>query len=176
MNEPLDELYLSWLYEIIADRDAASPSKTYWKLAQHMYTTEFKWLIPNDDNRVEDGRDLRLTFIEDLGLDDIDPVWLDLGCSMLEMLIGVSKRLAFLAEEGEVYDWFWHLIDNLKICFNDRKYDERLVEEALDRVIWRRYSRNGTGGLFPLRRARKDQRDEEIWHQLHAYLEEWERP
>lgn len=169
MNEPLDELYLSWLYELIADKEAASPSKTYWKLAQHMYTTEFVWLVPNDDNRIEDGRDLRWEFIEDLGLEDIDPAWLHLGCSMLEMLIGLSRRLSFIAD-GQPRDWFWHLVTNLGISYSDRRYNEKNVEEALNAVVWRTYRRNGHGGLFPLKNARHDQRDEEIWHQLNAYL------
>lgn len=168
MNEPLDELYLSWLYEIIADPDAAAPSKSYWKLAHHMYTKEFQWVIRNDENRIEDGRDLRGVFIEDLGL-DVDPSWLHLGCSMLEMLIGLSRRLSFLAD-GEPYDWFWHLVNNLGIAFNDRQYRANVVEEALECVIWRTYRPNGRGGLFPLRRPHRDQRDEELWHQLNAYV------
>lgn len=169
MNEPLDELYLSWLYEQIADRDEPRPSKTYWKLAQQMYTTEFKWLIPNDVNRIDDGKDLRYEFIEDVGPEFVESDWLNLGCSMLEMVIALSRRLAFLGD-GDPRDWFWHLISNLGIEFNDYRYNEERVEEVLNCVVWRTYRRNGEGGLFPLRHTRRDQRDEEIWHQLNAYL------
>lgn len=170
MNLPLDELYLNWLYELFADREAVSPSKTFWKLANFLYTKEFFWLVPNDDNRCEDGRYLRVVFVEDLGLEDVDPDWMDLGCSMLEMLIGLSRRLSF-QDGGEPSDWFWHLIDNLGLRYDDRKrFPTDLAEEVSDRIIWRTYKSNGVGGLFPLRRPRCDQRDAEIWHQLNAYL------
>ncbi len=64
MTKPLDELYLEWLYEQIADSRVANPRHTFWKLAHYLYTKEFMWLIPNDDNRVEDGRYLRVEFIQ----------------------------------------------------------------------------------------------------------------
>lgn len=170
MSLPLDELYLHWLYEFIADPDVSSPSRTFWKLAKALYTKPFLWLIPNDDNRAEDGRFLREEFIEDLGLDDIDPDWMNLECSMLEMLIALSRRLSFQGE-GESLDWFWHLIDNLGLRFTDRpRFPKDAVDEVLDRVVWRTYNRDGTGGLFPLRYPRQDQRDVEIWTQLNSYL------
>lgn len=172
MNKPLDELYLSWLYECVADPKIANPSRTFWNLLQHLFTKEYVWLIPNDDNRVEDGRALRDEFIEDLGLDDVDPDWLNLGCSMLEMMVALSRRLSFLAE-GEPRDWFWHLIDNLGLNIADnQRFPRSRVEEVLDRQIWRMYKSNGAGGLFPLRHPRRDQRDVEIWTQLNAYLQE----
>jgi hypothetical protein len=174
VTHALDELYLTWLYSQIGDPETTVRSRSYWKLARQMYTKEFVWFIPNDDNRVADGRYLREEFIEDSGLDDIDPEWLYLGCSMLEMLIGLSRRLAFL-EDGEAHDWFWHLVNNLGLRYDDRKqFPADHVEEVLDNVIWRTYEPDGRGGLFPLRDADRDQRDVELWYQLAAYLLERE--
>lgn len=170
MNKPLDELYLSWLYECVANPEITNPSRTFWNLMQHLYTKEYVWLIPNDDNRVEDGRFLRDEFIEDLVLDDIDPDWMDLGCSMLEMMIALSRRLSFQGG-GEPRDWFWHLIDNLGLRIVDsQRFPKSKVEEVLDRQIWRTYKSNGAGGLFPLQHPRHDQRDVELWVQLNEYL------
>lgn len=170
MNEPLDELYLNWLYGLVADSRISVRSRSYWTLTRQMFTKPFAWFVPNDDNRVEDGRSLRDEFIEDLGLDDVDPDWMQLDCSMFELLIGLSRRLSFQTE-GEPREWFWHLVDNLGIRYNDReRYPTALVEEVLDNVIWRTYKRNGDGGLFPLRHADRDQRDVELWYQLSAYL------
>lgn len=172
MNRALDELYLTWLYRQVADPEEPNASRTYWKLLTHMFKKEFFWFVPNDDNRVEDGRALRYEFIEDLGLEDVDPDWMELGCSMLELLMGLSRRLSFLAE-GEPRDWFWHLINNLDLRFSDRRrFPSDVVEEVLDGVIWRTYSDDGSGGLFPLRRPERDQRDTELWVQLNAYLME----
>lgn len=103
-------------------------------------------------------------------LEDVDPAWLDLGCSMLEMLIGLSRRLSFEAE-GESRDWFWTLINNLALRSDDKNpILVEVVDATLERVIWRTYNPDGSGGLFPLRRAHKNQRKVEIWYQLSAYL------
>jgi hypothetical protein len=172
VNKPLDELYLNWLYAQIDDIEETNKSHTHWNLANLLYKKEFIWFIPNDDNRVEDGRYLRHEFIEDLGLVDVDPDWMALGCSVLEMLIGLSRRMSFLAD-GNPRDWFWHLIDNLALRYNDRrKIPEAFVDDVLTTLICRTYKRTGHGGLFPLRRARHDQREVEIWSQLSAYLTE----
>ncbi len=172
MNEPLDELYLTWLYSQVGSVKMRTPSRTHWALIRQLYTKEFVWLIPNDDNRVEDGRDLRHEFIDSEGIGDVDSNWMILGCSMLEMLIGLSRRLSFEAE-GEPRVWFWHMIETLEVSYNDKKYNKqhyREIDEVLDRVIWRTYSPEGRGGLFPLRRTTQDQRDIELWYQLSAYL------
>ncbi len=139
---------------------------------RQLYIKEFVWFIPNDDNRVEDGRDLRYEFVDSEDMEDVDPDWMTLGCSMLELLVGLSRRLSFEAD-GEPRVWFWHMLDTLEISCNDKEYTNqhyREIDETLDRVIWRTYSPDGHGGLFPLRHATQDQRDIEIWYQLSAYL------
>lgn len=171
MNEPLDELYLTWLYDHVASVKLKNPSRTYWNLMRALFKTEFFWFVPNDDNRIEDGRDLRDEFLADQDIQVEDQDWLDLGCSMLELLIGLSRRLAFEAE-GEPRIWFWEMIDNLGLYgYNDRvAFPHEAVKDILDQVVWRTYRRDGFGGLFPLQRADRDQRDVEIWYQLNAYL------
>lgn len=170
----LDDLYLQWLYSLVGSVKVKSPSKTYWSLVRQLYTKEFVWLIPNDDNRVEDGKDLRYEFIEKHDV-DVENEWMNMGCSMLEMMIALARRLAF--EDGKsTRDWFWIMIDNLGISdFNDRRYNEwhrREVEVVLDNVIWRTYSPDGFGGLFPLQSTTRDQREMELWYQLCEYINE----
>ncbi len=176
MNEkPLDELYLEWLYRQVGAVGNPDPSASYWKLFKLLYEKEFIWQVLNDDNRAEDGRFLRQEFIaqEELVIDD--PYWARLGCGMLEMLIALSRRLAF---EGDGFsrDWFWELINNLGLYdYRDgRRFPERRINQILDDLIWRTYEPNGRGGLFPLRYPQEDQRDVEIWYQLNAYLLERE--
>lgn len=177
MNAPLDEQYLNWLYSQVASVKLRNRSRTHWSLARQLYKKEFVWLIPNDDNRVEDGRDLRYIFLSESGIDesDVSLEWLSLGCSMFEMLIGLARRLSFEAD-GEPRVWFWHLIEILELeQYTDRNYDEaaeREINDALDRVIWRTYSPDGRGGLFPLHSPTQDQREVELWYQLSSYLVE----
>lgn len=171
MKKPLDELYFMWLYGQVGSVREKNPSRTYWGLLRHLYKKEFVWIIPNDDNRAEDGKDLRYVFVEEKGIDPVDKDWYHLGCSILEMMIALSRRLAF-ETDGEPLSWFWKLIENLELeRFNDNvPYPKDEIEEILNTVMFRTYKRNGSGGLFPLRRTSKDQREVEIWYQLCDYI------
>ena len=170
MSQPLDELYLTWLYRQIGSIRFKSPARTHWSLARQLYTKEFVWIVPNDDNRVEDGRDLRYEFIAEEGLVDVDPEWMALGCSMLEMLIALSRRFAF-EMEGEPRRWFWHMLGNVGLNLtDDDDIQKEEIDEALDCIIWRTYLPDGTGGLFPLKSPTQDQREVELWYQLSAYI------
>jgi hypothetical protein len=170
VNDTLDDLYLAWLYSQVGDVKERNKSLTYWELFRHMHNIEFVWIVPNDDNRVEDGRDLRHEWAEETGI-SLGREWMNLGCSFLEMLIGLSRRLAFEAD-GHPPVWFWHLIKNLGLqeCTDRSNYDHIEVEDRFNTVIYRTYDRNGRGGLFPLRYSRKDQRYVELWYQMSAYL------
>jgi hypothetical protein len=170
-RRPLDDLYFEWLYGQVCLVKEKRTAFTYWKLLRILYTKEFIWIIANDDNRAEDGRDLRQEFVEESDIHVSDKNWMRLGCSFLEMLIGLSRRLAFEAE-GEPRDWFWHVMTNINLhTYTDNKLvPEVQINEILDAVIWRTYHHDGLGGLFPLRRPGEDQRDVEIWYQLSAYL------
>lgn len=172
MSKPLDELYLRWLYDQVGN-GGSNPRQTHWELIKQLFTKEFVWIIPNDDNRIEDGLGLRYEFLDEINDAPIDMDWMSIGCSMLEMLMGLSRRLSFEAE-GDPRDWFWHLIGNLGLStFSDSIYDDHYraeIDEVLDTVIYRLYEPDGKGGIFPLQSPCKDQTEVELWYQLNAYL------
>jgi hypothetical protein len=173
MDRPLDELYLHWLYSQVVDPEVKNPNRTYWGLLKKLFTKEFIWFVPNDDNRIEDGKDLRFEFVDDAELEDVDIAWVHLGCSMLELLIGLSRRIAFELESSP-RDWFWHLLGNLNLqTLNDKRgFPDAYVDSILDTVIYRTYGPDGFGGIFPLKYAQEDQRKVELWYQLNAYVNE----
>lgn len=139
---------------------------------KQLYKAEFVWIVPNDDNRVEDGRDLRLRFMEDENIVDVDPEWLGFGCSFLEMLIALAKVLSFETNKTSRF-WFWHLLENIGLdSYTDNRFEEGYVDEVVERVTFRKYTEDGRGGLFPLNQAEEDQRKVELWYQLNAYLRE----
>lgn len=173
MNKPLDELYLEWLYSQVGSVKRRSSEKSYWFLLRQLHSKEFVWIVPNDDNRVEDGRDLRYEFIDACEIEAVDDAWMELGCSTLEMMIGLSRRLSF-EDDRKPSSWFWRLIENLDLeeWTDHNAIPERkdAVNDILDEMVWRTYESDGRGGLFPLEHPSEDQREVEIWYQLSAYL------
>lgn len=170
----LEKAYLLWLYSRTGNVEETRPSLTYWKLFQQLRDTEFVWFVHNDDNRVEDGRELRRYFLDDIRVseDDVDQRWFHRSCSVLEMLIGLAIRIEFDAE-FTVAKWFWEMLSNSGLSgYVDWRYDARAVEDIVQRILWRTYNHDGDGGLFPLRHPELDQRHVELWYQAQAYLQE----
>lgn len=169
MLSSLDEDYLVWLESQVQIRPR-NRRTTYRQLLMTLYCTEFVWFVPNDDNRAEDGLDLRIEFINDTGLEPTREFHA-LGCSMLELMIGLARRLSFEAG-GETDRWFWRLVENIGLinCSDDSGVVLRDVENVLERVIFRTYMPDGRGGFFPLKEADEDQRQVELWYQLTAYV------
>lgn len=169
----LDERYLSWLYGQVASVKTRHKHRTFWSLFKQLNETIFVALVSHDENRIADARDLRYEFLAEAEDEQGDPDWTRSPCSMLELLMVLSRHLAFEMDD-KPETWFWHLIEVLNLeQFNDREYDDHaqeVIANTLDRVIWRTYAPNGEGGLFPLRDQARDQRQVELWYQLNAYL------
>lgn len=177
MSAPLDELYFQWLYSQVADPEIQEENLTYWNVLRVLFQTEFAWVdsVVNDENRIHDGKALRIEFIESQGwtVDEVDAEWIMTGCSMLEVMVGLARRLEFLAD-GTPHYWFWVLMTNIGLSgFNDkRRLRKDYIEEILDRIIFRNYQATGLGGFFPLQNPREDQRDIELWAQMNEYVQE----
>ena len=170
---PLDELYFVWLYSQVGSVKLRNRSKTYWALLRLLYKKEFEWVprIPKDENRAQDGKDLRREFLDQTGtvMDEAD--FLDQGCSVLEMFVALARKLEFEGG-GTLAEWFWVLIDNLGLteCTDANPPEEAILDEILNKMIDRDYAPNGAGGLFPLQNPEQDQREVELWYQANAYL------
>lgn len=178
----LTQGYFEYLCEVI---HVDQIERSYWILAHDLFKRPFYSLIPHDENRASDGLELREEYLRELHY----PKYADIEgeCSVLEMLIGLARRMDF--ETSDPYDlsdstdrtsyWFWEMIDNLGLlAFDDESYVEyggmTYVDREIDRLLKRAYSRNGRGGLFPLERNRCDQRNVELWYQMNNYLTERE--
>jgi hypothetical protein len=175
--EHIQDMYHAWLCRMV---DIKQRNKTYWLLANALHAREFEWSVPNDDNRSDEGRNLRERFCDETNieyrLDDFPE-----AASMLEVIVALAIRCYDITvdevEDMAVSDWFWVMLDNvgLKKFTDDSFYELRgqiVVDEILDMIIDRTYKRDGRGGLFPLERSRKDQRKVELWYQMNTYLVE----
>ena len=171
MDEPIEEVYFNWLYSKVASIDVSpTPSITYLTLMRDLHASEFIWLLSGDDNRAEEGLDLRTEFFRESFMDQ-DPPWMSIPCSVLEMLIAFSRRASFETELSS-REWFWIFLENLELselsdnnlCISD------VVNERLDPFIWRTYDPHGIGGMFPLDNPKHDQSQLELWYQFCEYV------
>lgn len=166
IKNQLENEYYRWLVKQIAI--PVNNRKTYHDLFQRLHETEFLWFLSGDDNRVQDARDLRAEFLD--GRHHL----FQQGISVLEVLIALSRHLAFLAG-GSPAEWSWLLLENLTLNtasdpLEGRKAEK--VDEILERLIWRTYERDGQGGFFPLNSTLGDQTKVEIWFQMQSYINE----
>lgn len=162
MNK-IDYEYYEWLIEQIA----WPRHNSYRDLFERMHNFEFVWFVPHDDNRVQDALDLRVEFLEGGTMELAHE-----GATMLEIVVSLSRRVAFTAG-GTESAWAWRLIKNLHLhkCtdpLSDTK--AKRIDDILYAVVWRTYERNGEGGFFPLKNSLEDQTKIEIWYQLNAYV------
>ena len=173
----MDLEYFEWMFDLVCSGRYAK-GISYKKLLTYLHNTEFIYSIPNDNNRAEDGIDLRRRFVYECYLDDCftDPRT-ELGgpCTILEMMIALSINAEIIMDDPRIGNrtgqWFWKMITNLGLgSMNDDHFDIHYVEDVVDTFLNREYEPDGRGGLFVIRRCDYDLRDIEIWVQLGWYL------
>jgi hypothetical protein len=165
--------YINYLKVLVRGEDLSD----YELLLERLWKKEYYSILPNDQNREKDGILLR-------DIPDGPDYTLYFGpCSVLEMLIALSKRMEWEIS-GTDYDLtyrdlFWEILENLGL----KEFDNyRVMQDArsneLDRILtdWieRQYSPDGVGGIFPIKNWRKGkdkpQNKVEIWYQMMLYL------
>lgn len=181
-NEVINE-YFEWLYNTVCGK-VYSKKISYRQLLMHLHGIEFTYIIPNDENRASDGKELRYHYAmskecqydSDLVLDILDGHGIiETPCSVLEMMVALSIRCEDLMDDPAIGDrtsqWFWGMINNLGLngMYNDR-YDRAMVDRIIQRFLNREYESNGKGGLFTVRNTNEDLRKVEIWYQVCWYL------
>jgi hypothetical protein len=166
--------YFVWLTSQI--KIPANNENRYDELFQRLHDTEYVWIIANDDNRLQDGEDLRAEFWSANGSRKRT---FPFPVTLLEVLIALSRRTAFNSmREKDPGIWVWRFLKNLRLTkssdpLTGRKADH--VEDVIEALIWRTYAYDGRGGLFPLKEPKVDQTRTELWNQMNAYLIEREK-
>jgi hypothetical protein len=166
--------YFEWLCELI-DIRRFSKQVSYRKLLMRLHDIEFTWFVPHDDNRADDGVQLRRRFA--MHHDDMSLSNYILGpCSVLEMMVALAIRceetiMDDTAMGDRTGQWFWGMVHNLGLSpMIDSEFDRRFVDDTIARFLNREYEPDGRGGLFTVRHCTHDMRTVEIWCQLSWYL------
>lgn len=179
----IETSYFQWLCEIV---HADSMEKSYYVLCGELFKYPFWVKVQRDINRSNDGLELRKEYWEDITIEEIPQgkqVKTESDCSMLELFIGIAKHMndELMTEDSgdKTHEYFWEMMRNLGLDeFDDEKFGEETgactvqVRDILGNFNERRYKRDGSGGMFPLKCPEKDQRKVEIWYQMQAYINE----
>lgn len=173
MNNRLINEYFEWLCNFTKSKKHTKRRK----LLMLLHDIEFVYILPMDENRYDDGIDLRYRFACEIGgnrreILDI----LDKPCSVLEMMIALAVKCEeTIMDDPDVGNrtsqWFWLMIRNLGLEFmNDSIFNRDMAKEKIFIFLDRKYKRNGEGGLFVVNNPRRDMRKVEIWYQMCWYL------
>lgn len=179
----LDSHYKKWLIRLVGSKYRG---KDFSKMLLELGSIIFVWFIPNDDNRIEDGRSLRDRFLNDDYwlvnniLNDTEDSFINMDVSVLEVLVAMAIRmddiLGDLLYDGDrANQCFWEMLTNIDLILLD---DDTFIEQPeqfyriLHRFIYRSYDVDGYGGLFPLNDPEDDQTKVELWYQMNRYLVE----
>ena len=172
--------YILW---VMKDRIHMSEKdiRDYRRLINVLTDIEYVWIHPMDENRAIDGIELRSDFEYETGeyLDKssgLMPV-----CTFFEMLAALAIRcenqlMRNLSIGDRTSRWFFEFVNNLGLGeYTDRKWkgqDEQIVRRIIEDFMEGKYKENGSGSMFPLKKRGINQRNEQLWKQLTAYLNE----
>ena len=175
-DEVINE-YFDWLSGMVS-KPKISKRLSYRKLLVFLHATEFRYTIDMDENRAEDGKDLRYRYARESGWPDV-PDCLEGPCSVLEMMIALAIRCEEWIMDNTEYgnrtdQWFWSMVTSLGLgSMNDERFDKVCASDVIERFLDREYKPNGKGGLFTINDCEDDLRDIEIWIQLCWYLDKF---
>lgn len=170
--------YFDWLLSYVSTGGFDAPA--YKKLLTALHGAEFIYILDMDENRADDGIDLRYRFAYERGISMNEArAHLDgRPCSVLEMMVALAIR----CEEQIMSDpdagdrtgrWFMDMMRSLGLeRMTDAHFDKRKLDYILARLMSREYEPCGLGGLFTISDPVYDMRDIEIWYQMMLYLEE----
>lgn len=177
-NASFQNQYFEWMAALIYDK--RHMRRASWnKLFRTLFRTEFTCVLDLDENRAQDGLDLRYRFAYETGYsEDAVKHSMNSPCSMLEMMVALARRCEESIMDDPCYDdrtgkWFFEMIESLGLgSMSDDAFDREYVKTVISRFLRRAYSSDGRGGLFTVHTPEIDMRSTEIWYQMMRYLNE----
>lgn len=160
--------YIHWVSK---DKLGLSDKEThkYQYLVSTLTNVEFIWRHPMDENRAIDGLDLRSDFEYETGEYLDNSSGLMPHCTFFEMLAALAIRcenqlMRNLSVGDRTSKWFFEFLDNLGLL------DEKLTTDEIISIVEK--FMDGKLDMFPLQSKGIIQKNEQIWKQLSAYINE----
>lgn len=170
--------YKLFIFEKATDKHHELPD--YSLLLNTLFNIPFRSYVPRDDNRIEDAIDMREDFSEEIfGEDRYYESVMDRYVSAFEVLLALAIRMEKdilcdpMSGIDHSTDHFWTFLRNLGIeKYTNDNFSEAIVRDKCEKWIHRTYQKDGTGGIFPLKKCKNDVRKMEIWGQMNMYIYE----
>ena len=169
--------YVYYLYRIVQNG-----GENHRKLCVELFKNRFfitRSAPKRDVDREKDGLELRKEWPND----SLDGEFHIIPCTILEMIIGISKRMSeqLMDEDGEdkTAQYFWEIIGNLGLdCWDDDNFGwetglaQKKIAKTCEILCKRQYNPDGTGGgMFPMPGVFGiNQKKMEIWYQMQEYI------
>lgn len=157
-----DEVYYSWLV------DRGYPTNNvegYNALFELLFKTEYDPLKEMDQNRRDDGLELRIEWADIFGMDP-PKEWFEQPCSILEAIIALAARCEFQSSRFTENEWVTMLLENMGILMNAYELQDNIefVRRVLDDF------NDGVANVFP--NSVPGSINKELWYQMMDYLSE----
>lgn len=173
-----EELFFEWMCRKVCTEDEID---TYSALLMMLTQIPFEVspLAPRDEARLEDGRDLKYHFANDLCIPDrVVAYSIPVNPSVLEVLVALAVRgeLQMMSDIERYGDrtslWFWTMLHNIGVTqFTNRNFNPEGVRYQIDKFLQRTYDRDGrNGGAFVVDYPPGDMRTTELWYQMSWYF------
>ena len=169
--------YFDWMCHLVGNKKG-SRGRSWQMLLGCLNEHNFVPMLDMDQNRADDGTDLRYRFAYEKGYTrSAIAAYLDDGpCSVLEVMVALALR----CEEHIMGDpamgdrtglWFWEMVHSMGLSsMDDDRFDPDRAIDIITRFNQRTYQPNGKGGLFTVNQCPDDLRELEIWYQMMRYL------
>ena len=165
----MKQLYFKWMVDKVCDR---VQKRLYSKLLKHLNEITFVVKHPLDENREDDGYELRYRFGYETGANqhDIANYIDDHPCTVLEMMVAMVLRMDdMIYDDGSCKLYFWDMIEAIGLGYmTDEMYNAQSVNKIVDRFMYRQTNK----GIFDIDDRGRDLRDVEFWCQAMWYLSE----
>lgn len=170
--------YFEWLTSMVDPFTERGNHNHFFSILHNM---TYIPMIELDNNRVSDGIGLRELYARNYDIRVDGEILIDSPCSMLEFLVALASRMNYIysqTNENCTSEMFWDMMGNIGFSYYDttdnsfaaRPEMNSELENAIEMVVYRRYSPNGEGNLFLLKNPKHDQRNVEVWYQMNQYL------
>ena len=178
-NAQVIELYFNWLLNLVCTH---REKQDYEDLMRLLFRVDFRYSIRRDENRAADGVDLRSMFADEYEIDyETRHEAISGPCSVLEMMVALSRRATYSmldgeldTEDDEMHYIFWLMMENIGLVgLKNGDFSHSRAMRCIDVLLDRKYAYNGeNGGLFVVKKPRRDLRKVEIWYQMCWYFSE----